>query len=464
MTVTYIENHVLWDGYNPINDKLDTLDPIKRYPFITYPNGFPCYEANLYIRMLVKKGVSTFGRKGGTLHSYASQISILLDYTYKNNIELSQLTDAYFTNFINGLSAERRRDEVTPKRKANTVISIGKRCIAFLQLIQDTNHLKFFIGTTPENNIIISLVSNRRKINGYSSTGNEPPYKHTSFPNSSPTSIKTPISTEANDKLFNYLKSNTNIDVRERDLALFHVLDQSGARRAEIINLRVSDVKAALRSKDKYPRLRFITLKQRDAEKSERYVPVSRVFLSELSNYIRLYRRPIIHRLLGQARENDHGYLFISTTSGNPLSEDTLTTYFTIWRDILCIKEELHAHLFRHTYITNKLIEIIESRGDVKTPEDFQRLIINTEWFKRELQEWTGHKYLSSMEDYIKLAFARSFKFDAEYKALQIRSAIESTKKAIKRIKSNLKSGLITVHQSIEEMQNTLSSLELDIE
>lgn len=464
MTVCYIENHVLWDGYNLLEDELFTLKPIKRYPFITYPNGKPCYEANLYIRKLVQEGVSTFGKKGGTLHTYASQISLLVDYTYQNNIELSQLTDASFTMFINGLSAERRMDKVTPKRQANSVISIGKRCIDFLQLVQVVNHQRFFIGTTPENSITITEVKKSRRIEGYSGAIESTSFKHTSFPIPNATEKKTPISTDVHDRLLDYLRSNKNIQVKERNLAIFHVLDQVGARRAEVINIRVSDVKAALRSKDKFPSLRLINLKQRDAERKERSVPVSRVFLSELSNYIRHYRRPLIKSKLGEAKADDHGYLFVSTTSGKPLSEDTLTTYFSVWREALGIEDELHAHLFRHTYITNKLIEIIESRSDVETADDFKRLILNTEWFKRELQEWTGHKYLSSMEDYINLAFARRFKFDAEYKALQIRSAIDSTKKAINRIKSNLESGVVSNHQAMEEIQNMLTSLELDIE
>ncbi len=464
MTVIYIKNHVLWDIYNPLKDELYTLEPIKRYPFITYPNGIPCYEANLYIRKLVQEGVSTFGKKGGTLHTYASQISQLVDYVYKNKIELYQLTNAFFTLFINGLSAERRMDKITPKRQSNTVISIGNRCIDFLQLVQDVNHLIFFIGTEPENAITITIAKNSRKINGYSGTIKKISFRHASFPTKNAKNKKVPISIDVHDKLFDYLKSNRNIQVRERDLAILHVLDQVGARRNEIINIRVSDIKDALKSKDKYPSLRLINLKQKDAERKERYVPVSRVFLSELSNYIRRYRRSLIKSKLGSTKSDDHGYLFVSTTSGNPLSEDTLTTYFSVWREALRIEEELHAHLFRHTYITNKLIEIIESRSDVKNPDDFKRLILNTEWFKRELQEWTGHKYLSSMEDYINLTFARRFKFDAEYKALQIRSAIDSTKKAINRIKSSLEIGLVSNYQAMEEIQNILDSLELDIE
>lgn len=464
MTVSYIENHVLWDGYNPLEDELFTLEPIKRYPFITYPNGKPCYEANLYIRKLVQEGVSTFGKKGGTLHTYASQINHLVNYVYKNSIELSQLTDAFFTMFINSLSAEKRIDKITPKRKANAVISIGKRCIDFLQLVQVVNHLSFFIGTAPENAIIITEVKSSRTIEGYSGKVETISFKHTSFPTPNAKNKKTPISIGVHDKLFNHLKSNKNIQVRERDLAIFHVLDQLGARRAEIINIRVSDVKAALRSKDKYPSLRLINLKQKDAERKERFVPVSRVFLSELSNYIRRYRRPLVKSKLGCSKADDHGYLFVSTTSGNPLSEDTLTTYFSVWREALGIEDELHAHLFRHTYITNKLIELIESRSDVITADDFKRLILNTEWFKRELQEWTGHKYLSSMEDYINLAFSRRFKFDAEYKSFQIRSAIDSTKKAIDRIKSNLEQAQVSNHQAMEEIQSVLNSLELDLE
>ncbi|HHF0555778.1 TPA: site-specific integrase, partial [Vibrio antiquarius] len=119
---------------------------IKRYPFISYPNGKPCYEANLYIRKLVQEGRSTFGKKGGTLHTYASQIIQLIHYIYKKRIELTELTNSSFGMFIRKLSKERQADNITPRRSANTVISIGMRCLDFLHLVQDVNHLKFLLA------------------------------------------------------------------------------------------------------------------------------------------------------------------------------------------------------------------------------------------------------------------------------------------------------------------------------
>ncbi|EII2981668.1 site-specific integrase [Vibrio parahaemolyticus] len=463
MAVNYIKNQVLWDSYNPLEDELNTFPAIKRYPFISYPNGKPCYEANLYIRKLVQEGRSTFGKKGGTLHTYASQIIQLIHYIYKKRIELTELTNSSFGMFIRNLSKERQADNITPRRSANTVISIGMRCLDFLHLVQDVNHLKFFIGTEPENSITVSVVKSSRKIEGYSGLIIKNSMRHSSFPDPSATNKKTPISEEVHDKLFNYIISNKNIQVKERNLAIFHCLDQCGARRAEIINIQVSDINAAIRSKDQYPLLRLINLKQQDSERKQRYVPVSRVFLSEMSNYIRHFRRPLIKKKIGKTISYDHGFLFVSTSTGRQLSEDTLTTYFTVWRENLKIEEELHAHLFRNTYITNKLIEIIESRSDIKTPEDLRRLLLNTERFKQELKEWTGHKFLSSLEVYINLAFARHFKFDSEVKALQVRTAIDSTRKAIKRIRSNLINGVTSNYQTIDDIQRILSSLESDI-
>jgi integrase len=242
---------------------------------------------------------------------------------------------------------------------------------------------------------------------------------------------------------------------------VFHCLDQIGARRAEIINIKVKDIQNAIASDSEFPSIRLINLKQRQKDRMTRYVPVSRVFLSEISNFIRSTRRIIINNTIGKSK--DHGYLIISTTTGNQLSEDTLTTFFNNWRSKIGIKEELHPHLFRHTYITNKLVDIIASRDDIKTAEDFKKIILNAEWFKLQLKEWTGHATISSMDTYIKLAFARHINFNVELKSIQVRSALDSTRKAITRMKSNIKSGKLSIEQTFNDIELLLSNLEADI-
>lgn len=99
--------------------------------------------------------------------------------------------------------------------------------------------------------------------------------------------------------------------VKRRDIQI-SCLENTGARRGEIADITVRDVQAASIMDE--PMLRLLTLKN---DSGERMIPVSRMFINDLLKFIRINRAPVIRRTIG--KEKDHGWLFISETTGKNL-------------------------------------------------------------------------------------------------------------------------------------------------
>lgn len=72
----------IWDYYSHINAELNTRSA-KDIPFIRWPDRIPCIEANLF--MLSQFNLMLSRRvKGGTLRTYAYNISNLLRFCFLN--------------------------------------------------------------------------------------------------------------------------------------------------------------------------------------------------------------------------------------------------------------------------------------------------------------------------------------------------------------------------------------------
>lgn len=71
MPVEIIKNYVGYSHYSNITKKLELTKP-QTIPYVTYDDGVPCYEVNLYLLSKLEEGVST-RVGGGTLRTYANQ-------------------------------------------------------------------------------------------------------------------------------------------------------------------------------------------------------------------------------------------------------------------------------------------------------------------------------------------------------------------------------------------------------
>ena len=82
-----------------------------------------------------------------------------------------------------------------------------------------------------------------------------------------------------------FIGNHNDKALRIRNLCLIETLEQTGARRSEVLLLKVSDVKNALKSTDISPSLKIFNLKKL-FDNTYRYIPVPRIFLLNLNSYI----------------------------------------------------------------------------------------------------------------------------------------------------------------------------------
>lgn len=446
-----------WDFYSPIEKRLKIVFE-NNTPFITWPNGVPCYEANMYMHSQLEASRS-LRVKGGTLRTYANQIIHLVNYCHKNSIFFSQLTDDRFSHFIHGLQAERNQYNEL-KRNNNTIRNIGKRCLRFLVFIQTTHDLSGFIGKDKKNRITII---EKEYINKYRS-GKKwiTEITHRSIPTTDATTRKLPASESDMLKVWKYINAQPDSQKVHRDRIIYQLLEQTGARRSELHFLSVKNVEDAIKSSEHAPYLKIKTLKTRTAVPRERSFPVTHELLAVLNYYIRRVRKKIIKHKLTINGKKDHDYLLVSLTTGEPLQSDTTTAYMREWAISSGVTGEVTPQLFRHGFITNKLKELI-LQHKINNEDDFRRSLLNTTAFKIKLQQWTGHTVLSSLDTYINIAFSELSGFGKTLSTVILADAVKLLKQSINQIQKELINNQISSTEAINSINLLLNAFTKDL-
>ncbi|EHD0093221.1 site-specific integrase [Vibrio vulnificus] len=435
-------SHLGFDGKLIFRKSLDI-------PFITYSNHVPCYEANAYIHKLIVRNL-----KSDTIRGYAHDIIHLVHFIEKQPLlsQFSQLTDATFTLFIQSLQAER-----TPlgelKRKNNSVIKVAHTCLDFLQFVQDFHDLSSFIGKDKGNSIQILEKPYKRKQEGHKGFIEGVKVTHTSVPTKDEIKKRHPVSGDDALRVWEFIKSQKNKDKRRRDMALYTSMEQLGARVSELHLIKMTDYEEARRT----GMLTLTTLKRKD-DNTTRKIPVPHLLLSVIADYIKIRKKVM------KKKKAKHDYLFISLKTGQPLSADSWTTYMNLWKKELGIEGELHPHLWRHAFITDKLKELILATKEVNDKDDFRKHLLHTQTFKMQLQQWTGHTILSSLDVYIDLAFADIHGYTEVYNAASLKSSVDLAKRQVELIRHQIKSNQITPTEAILRVECLLEAFDLDIE
>lgn len=380
-------------------------------------------------------------------------------------MRFSQLTDATFTMFVHGLQADRDKFGELLRRN-NTVIKIAHRCLDFLNFVQDCHDLNNFIGVGKENAIIVKMEKYKISIEGSKNKKEVEVITHASVPSKDAVKKKLPVSEDDALKVWNYIQNQESREKRLRDIALYQCLEQLGARITEIHLLTVLDIENALKSGSN-PHLVLTTLKRRDAS-ATRSIPVSSTLLTDIKLYINKVRKKVLRRLEKAAKERnvpplEHDFLFISLTTGLPLKSSTLTRYMNEWKEELGIKGELHPHLYRHAFISNKLKEIILKHKEITSADKFREHLLHTERFKLELQQWTGQTRLSSLDTYINLVFADLHGYSKTYSAIHLRESVGIVQSQVQRMKLQLKNKEVTTTEGLLMIEDMLSAFESDI-
>ncbi|MGF1756645.1 site-specific integrase [Photobacterium sagamiensis] len=458
-----------------VPDHVDLMDKVvprkaKSLPFMYWPDGVPCVEANVFMRSLLHAGKSRRNR-GGSLKTYASHISHLIRYCHKNGWNFSDLDDNKFTMFIRNLQA---RDALGNEvRNANQVRNIGRTCINFLRTLQTFMGIDYLIGEKGQG-CAITVEEREIKIQvGKGKTHSKWFFCHDSFPSASPLKERHPISNDVVKKLEAAARSIPNRSKRARTLLMLNCLKLTGGRRAEIANIRVKDIETARAADGGSHMLRLVTLKQGgegdDEEKEKiRYVPVPKHVIQEAMKYIQRHRRRMIRQKIKSKSpktiSEDHGYLLISEITGNKLAIDTVTTELSKLCAAAGITDEpAHAHLFRHAFITQLLVMMIK-QDKIINKDDFRSRLLNEEAFKRKLQQWTGHSELSSLERYIDLAFTELGNVGKVYKAVTLGRAVGAVQTRLDNLRAEIQAGDATLPELLEELEELIETFQDDID
>ncbi|MGO3984226.1 tyrosine-type recombinase/integrase [Pseudomonas sp. SAS7] len=375
-------------------------------PFMTWPNGAPCSVANIYMLSLRdrpgrgrSRGLSRNVTHGGTIGSYAAKISPLIRFCFAHKLDFIELNDQLFTAMIQELRTESSATNPAVRARTETsLLGIGRACIDFLQFVGRLYGEPEFVSA--EGSIRVQekefLVANRsgKSIKRF--------YLHHHSLTMAGLRHHTRDPITAHDvKLLraavNSVGSSRHLQLR-RNLML-SLYEHTGARRGEIGDIRVEDIKNALAMQK--PLLRLDTLKLGDPE--DRQIPISRAVLTEASKYIKMARAKTMRRYKGGP---DHGMLFVQETTGKPLSHASLTSEIRVLRLEAGIDHQTCGHMFRHAFITNLFVLLIK-RHKFKNQDEFRNALLSSGKFIAEVMMWTGHKEPSSVEGYIHLAFAR---------------------------------------------------------
>ncbi|WP_217536888.1 tyrosine-type recombinase/integrase [Vibrio metschnikovii] len=446
MAIRKLKDFKQWSHLG-LDRKLAFLMP-RDIPFVTYGNHVPCYEANAYIHYMMMKNL-----KRDTIRGYAHDIIHLVHFIEKQPTlrRFSQLTDSTFTLFVQSLQAER-----TPLgelvRKNNTVIKIAHTCLHFLQFVQDFHDLSSFIGKDKYNSIQILEKPYKLKQEYYKGFIEGIKITHTAVPTKDEINRRHPVSQDDALRVWKFIKTQKSKDKRRRDMALYTTMEQLGARISEFLLVKMSDYEEARHT----GMLTLTTLKRRD-DKTSRKIPVPHLLLSVIADYIKVRKKTM------RKKKVQHDYLFISLTTGHPLSADSWTTYMNAWKKELGIEGELHPHLWRHAFITDKLKELILASKEVNDKDDFRKHLLHTQTFKMQLQQWTGHTQLSSLDTYIDLAFADIHGYTEVYSAASLKSSVDLTKRQIELLKEQIERKELTATAALGEIKRLLEYFQSDI-
>lgn len=376
------------------------LREANNLPFICWPNGVPCLAANAYMMYLYKRNLSR-NNNGGTLRQFAKDISHLIRYCFDNSIDFIQMNDDRFTALIAKLRSE--KDPLNPMariRDSNTLNAIGRKCIDFLDFIGRLNgDDRFVIDTVNAQQKKYQIRTKNSKSGRIEKFG----WYHESFDTPSPRNRRSAISKQSIAGLYDAipLLSSTSLDqqskrfIDRRRTVMLRLLEMTGARIEEVARIQIKDIEEAIEQND--PKLQLTTLKKKRRE--HRFVPVLHQDLAVLKVYARVNRHMVIKRTIGTAK--DHGSMFISEVTGKPLSSKYMSNEVGLLRRTAGITSQACAHMFRNRFITKLFVRLI-NQYEFDNKDDFRRVLLDANTLKQQVQQYTGHGNVDSLDTYIR--------------------------------------------------------------
>lgn len=414
-------------------------------PLISWPNGLVCWPVTLYINNKYKSGLSSLN-SGGTLLTYAKNISPFIRFCHDEMISFSSMDDNRFANFMEKINDQMTVDgkgALIHSRKSNQVINIGRRVLDFLFWYQDFFLSQKLIGEAHEN-CNITVYKKEHQVQGRSMVY----WTHTSFPTRNSEEIRQPVNTDDLEKLFisNINSDNTRYVIRRR-AAMLHLARATGARRIEMSKLSVQSIIQAY----EVGILNITSAKSRNREKI-RSIPVLKSTLEPVISFIKGARTNIIRNTIGI--NNDCGFLFVSH-NGKKLSENTLTNEMHDLAVLSNLESRVCLHMFRHRYFTdmayNFLLGIREfaERRELTAPSE--QIVLH------QMRSLSQHENNHTLMRYIHMAYKEAKAWDIGQSIWNLSKIHESMDLTINEIKDSLYKNNEDINHNVNKLEKMLS-------
>lgn len=387
---------------------------------------------------------------------YAAKLSQLLRRCFHDQIDPLMLSDGDFTDYIDELRRETSpRYPSVKKRTEDTISEIGRVWLDFLGFVGRMHGYKDFVA--PEGRIRASEET-YDIVDSFGHKTRRTYLVHHSFGSPSRRKKRNPITVEQIALLKDTArKANSSLFVAARRSLLIDLFNDTGARRSEIEQITIDDIKAA-KKLEKNPTLRLTTLKQ--GVVSHRQVPVLPTLLHHLDNFIERQRRDVMKKKYKSGK--DHRYFFVSEKTGQPLTSKTLYNEVSKLKDLSGIETPIFPHMFRHRFITQLFIDLILTHR-ITNEDEFRRNLLNTETFKVEVTQWTGHLKADSINDYLHLALAASANYAGTISSVHMKRAMDAYFAREAELDRRLQEGL-SVEEYMKEKKLLKDLVEKDFE
>lgn len=432
-------------------------------PFLTWPDSKPCTPANIFMLTLRdrpgrgRNPLSRRGKQGGSIGVNAGKLSQLIRYCHEIKKDFLEITDHDFTKFIYRLRKEPSTTNVMENQKnENTLCETGRLCLDFLMHTGKLSGKPDFVS---ENGIIrISWIDYTIRLRSGELRTRQKIHHH-SFSAGVAGEPRSPISDKAIQALRDAVDADkTSRFINQRRHLHLSFLEYLGPRRGELAETTVESILDA--KKMKHPMIKMVVFKH--GKHVTRLVPITNMLISQAERFINTQRAEVIKKFTKSGR-TDHGLLFISHTTGAPLSENTLTNEIHDLRTASGIEEKACAHMFRHAFCTNLFVTLFE-RHRINNPEEFELRLISDKELLDQIREWTGHKSIEGLMTYIRKAYSRITNINVTISAGQMALIQREFSSKILMILSDLESNVISREQFSADVRDLVNQHEADLQ
>lgn len=400
----------------------------SKFPFFTFQNGIPCLSLNSFIQ-----SDEILKHSPETIYKTAFSLTHIIRFCEDNNIQFSRFTENDFLAFNNSLKSDNRENKTIVYILSNTLNFfnyLGRKFLDIENYSVDVLHCFY-----------------KKKVH----KSNQESYflSHICFPTKEPLKRRSPISLDNIKKMYdNVVKTSNSKFVQNRNKIILKLLEVTGARVGEIALLTVNHIENIF--KDEKPVLKMRTLKRKGGTIDYRYFPVNKADFNEISTYIKIYRSKIIKNTIGKA--NDEGFLLISENTGKAILPITITNEINKIRKSAGIEENVCAHMFRHRFITNLFIQLIQ-QYDKENTDQFRNSLMDLENIKVYIQQATGHKNVNSLDHYINIAKSELTNMNKVVEDLNQEKDNEAIEREKARLLNMLKTKEISTAEYIKQIE-----------